>query len=143
MINQFRGEYNWLSNFAAVNIVAGDITFPSVEHYYVAMKTKNHEERLKISKMKAGEAKKYGKTLEIREDWEEIKLDVMIWGVSEKFQQEPFRSKLLATGTQNIQEGNFWSDEFWGVNLKVNPNIGENHLGRIIMAVRTVLNKEK
>lgn len=136
MILQFRKEYNFLSNFAPVYIKYGDITFPSVEHYYVAMKTKDQEERIKISKMKAGEAKKYGKTLKIRTDWDEIKLYVMSWGVAKKFKQEPFRTKLLATGNENIVEGNYWEDTFWGVDLKQNPNIGENNLGRILMSTR-------
>lgn len=143
MINQFREEYSFLSNFAAVNIVYGDITFPSVENYYVAMKTKDNQERLKISKMKPGEAKKYGRTLKIREDWDDIKLEVMMWGVSKKFLQEPYKSKLLATGMENIVEGNYWGDSFWGIDLKQDPNIGENNLGRILMIIRRFLKDEK
>lgn len=136
MINSFRGEYSFLSNFAPVSIVYGSITFPSVEHYYVAMKTTDKKERIKISQMKAGEAKKYGRTLEIRPDWEDIKLSVMNWGLVCKFQQEPFKTKLIKTGIENIQEGNFWNDCYWGVDLKQNPNIGENHLGRLLMELR-------
>lgn len=142
MINQFRKEYSWLSNFTEVDIVYDNVTYPSVENFYVAMKTLNDEDRVKISKMSASEVKKYGETLKLRSDWDDIKLDVMCWSLCEKFKQEPFKSKLLATKNENIVEGNYWGDTFWGVDLKQNPNIGENYLGRILMKVREVLKNE-
>ena len=55
------------------------------------------------------------------------------------FNQEPFRTKLINTLDENIVEGNWWGDVFWGVNLKVDPNVGENHLGRLIMEIRKEL----
>lgn len=139
MITQFRGEYNWLSNFTSCTIEYGDLTFSSVELFYIAMKTKNEVTRKKLSLAESSEAgkwKKESKKWNIRRDWEDIKLDVMEYGLRQKFNQEPFKSKLIATGNQNIQEGNFWNDVFWGVDLKQNPNIGENHLGRLIMKIR-------
>lgn len=142
MINHFRKEYSWLSNFQSVDIVYDNVTYPSVENFYVAMKTKDKDIREKISKMSANQAKKFGRTLELREDWEKVKLDVMTWGLCEKFKQEPFKTKLLNTGAENIVEGNYWEDTFWGVDLKENPNIGENYLGRLIMTVRKVLKDE-
>lgn len=143
MINHFRKEYSWLSNFESVTIEYGDLVFPSVEHFYVAMKTEDELMRYNISLMcgsEAGKVKKIGRTLDIREDWEEIKLDVMEYGLRQKFSQEPFKTKLIETGNQNIQEGNYWNDTFWGVDLKQDPNIGENHLGRLIMKIREELN---
>lgn len=55
----------------------------------------------------------------------------------QKFKQEPFKSKLLATGNIIIQEGNRWNDKFWGICLKTNQ--GENHLGKMIMKIREEL----
>jgi len=49
------------------------------------------------------------------------------------------RTLLKETGNQNIQEGNYWGDDYWGVDLKQNPNVGENHLGRLIMKIREEL----
>ncbi len=87
--------------------------------------------------------KKESKNIEIRKDWEDIKLEVMYKLLVKKFTQEPFKSKLLATGNENIQEGNFWNDTFWGVDLKQNPNVGENNLGRLIMYIRILLKQGK
>lgn len=143
MINHFRKEYAFLSNFTAVNIEYDKVIYPSVENFYVAMKTLDDEIRVQISKMSASEAKKFGKAMKIRPDWDKVKLDVMCWGLCEKFKQEPFKSKLLATKNENIVEGNYWGDTFWGVDLKQNPNVGENYLGRILMKVREVLKNEK
>lgn len=56
-----------------------------------------------------------------------------------KFNQEPFRSMLLATGTQYIQEGNYWHDTFWGVDITVDPPEGKNVLGTLIMEIRANL----
>jgi len=54
--------------------------------------------------------------------------------VAAKFRQEPYRSKLIATGDQLIQEGNTWGDTYWGVDLETGE--GENNLGKIIMTLR-------
>ena len=55
----------------------------------------------------------------------------------QKFNQEPYKSKLLNTENEFIQEGNMWNDKFWGVCLKTGK--GENNLGRMIMDIRTKL----
>lgn len=146
MISHFRKEYNWLSNFAPATIEYGNMVFSSVELFYIAMKTKDEMMRWNISLVdssEAGKFKKISKTWELREDWDKIKLEVMEFGLRQKFHQEPFKSKLIETGNQNIVEGNYWNDEFWGVNLKVNPNVGENHLGRLIMKIRDELCQKK
>lgn len=145
MINNFKKEYSWLSNFAVVTIGYGDLIFSSVELFYIAMKTKDEMKRWNISRAdpsEAGKLKKASRKWELREDWEDIKLEVMEYGLRQKFSQEPYKSNLLATGDQNIVEGNYWDDTFWGVDLKQNPNVGENHLGRLIMKIREELNNE-
>ena len=89
---------------------------------------------------KAGDVKRQSKHITLKKDWNDIKLEVMKECINQKFSQEPYRTKLLETGTQYIQEGNRWNDKFWGVCLKTNK--GENHLGRLIMDVRSVLMKK-
>lgn len=54
-----------------------------------------------------------------------------------KFNQEPFRQKLIDTGDVYIQEGNNWNDIYWGVCIKTNK--GENILGKLIMEIRDVI----
>lgn len=144
MIDSFKGRWSFLSNFYPCVIEYKGIEYPSVEHFYVAMKIDsnqiingNHytldDFREMVSKLSsAGMAKKIGQKVRLRKDWDEKKLDVMNWGVREKFKNEDLKELLLSTGDQDIIEGNFWNDTFWGVcNGK-----GKNHLGKILMKVR-------
>jgi len=58
--------------------------------------------------------------------------------VRNKFKAHPdLKKKLLETGTAKLIEGNTWHDTFWGVNI--NTGKGENHLGKILMQVRSEL----
>ena len=140
MINSFRGEYNWLSNMYTVDIIHNGLVYKSVENAYMAQKNEDDIDWFKFClENPPNICKKESKNIKIREDWESVKLKVMYELLLKKFNQEPFRTKLLNTGNENIQEGNFWNDTFWGVDLKQNPNIGENNLGRLIMYIRILL----
>lgn len=139
MIREFQGPYRWLSNFAPVLIVLDDITYPSVEHAYVSAKSSSIEWKRICSDVNntPGKIKKVGRSIILPKDWEVKKLLIMEECLIQKYSQEPFKSKLLATGKQHIQEGNRWGDQFWGVNLYTNK--GENRLGKMIMKIRQKL----
>lgn len=134
-IDSFRGEYRFLSNFWMVDIVNPEdrLTYPSVEHAYVASKTLDLRLRIQIRNIaKPGEVKKIGRMLELRPDWEEVKLGIMKRLVLEKFRNPELKQKLLDTGDAILIEGNTWGDTYWGVcNGK-----GENNLGKLLMLVR-------
>jgi len=138
-IESFRGEYSWLSNFVDVKITLNGITYPSVEHAYMSAKCDSADWRFMCSSgnYTAGEIKKLSKEVSIRHDWEKIKTKVMTECLIQKFNQEPFRTKLINTNDSYIQEGNHWNDKFWGVCLKTNE--GLNYLGKLIMVIRTKL----
>lgn len=134
-IEQFAGEYRWLSNFWLVEIEYEGIKYPSVEHFYVAMKTTDIELRKEISELEtSGKAKRFGRTMSIRSDWDDIKVQIMEYGLRQKYSQEPFKSKLLSTVGLDIEEGNTWNDTWWGVNLDTGE--GKNILGKLIMKIR-------
>jgi len=140
MIKEFQRENRFLSNFYPAYISNSDgIVFRTVEHYYQASKAV-HEcdfERIRTARSPSM-AKRYGRLVEIRLGWENIKLQVMITGVGLKFMQNAeLRDMLLATGTQYLQEGNRWGDTFWGFDLGL--GVGQNKLGRILMALREYL----
>lgn len=68
IIDFFHGEYYFLSNFyrAEFTDITG-VTWPSVEHYYQAMKTEDNIERNKIRKASGpSEAKRMGRNIELR-----------------------------------------------------------------------------
>jgi ribA/ribD-fused uncharacterized protein len=144
MIDKFEGRWRFLSNFHPVEIEHQGIKYPSVEHFYVAMKCNNEQMlqgrhytigdfREMIARVPSpGIVKKIGQQMQVRKDWNEKKLEFMNWGVREKFKNEELKELLISTENMTLIEGNVWQDTFWGVcNGK-----GLNHLGRILMKVR-------
>lgn len=133
IINSFKGQYSFLSNFYPVQVEIEGIVYPSVEHAYVAMKTMDIELRKQISLMEtAGKVKRMGRTLNIRSDWDHIKLPVMFGLLRLKFQKPELKLLLISTGDSHLEEGNWWGDTFWGVC----KGVGENNLGKLLMRIR-------
>lgn len=136
MIDKFDGDYAFLSNFYFSPIKEGVITYPTVEHYFQAQKTTNPETRFFISKAaNPSEAKRRGRRVELRSDWEDIKFSLMERGLRAKFMIPELREKLLATGEEELVEGNWWGDTCWGVC----NGVGENNLGKLLMKIREEL----
>ena len=134
-IMRFRNEYDFLSNFYPARIETDGVVYYSAEAAYQAQKCRTPEERLQFVRVSADEAKRLGSRVQMREDWEAVRLPVMEQIVSAKFRQNPYLAEwLLQTGTLLLQEGNTWGDTFWGVDVK--NGIGENHLGKILMHLR-------
>lgn len=136
-ILRFTGEYRFLSNFYPAEVELDGLTYSSTEHAYQAAKTNDPAQRRKIREsQKAGDAKRLGKQVDMRKDWEQIKYSVMEDLVRQKFtKHKSLQEKLLATGDALLVEQNDWGDVIWGVcNGK-----GTNWLGKILMSVRNEL----
>ena len=132
-IDSFTGVNNFLSNFYRARITFEGREYKTVEHAYQAAKTLNEEERENIAKAQTpSQAKRLGQEVRLREGWEEIKLGIMTELVGKKFENKILRFKLSATGNQELVEGNYWGDTYWGICR----GIGRNHLGKILMEVR-------
>lgn len=147
-IKSFRENYSFLSNMSKVNITYDGITYPTNEHFYVAMKVEKNDtinifgKEYNIRKYittieKPGDTKKFGQTLTLRNNFDEIKLKIMEYGLRKKFNIEPYKSKLLNTNNVELIEGNNWKDTFWGVDNYTNE--GENNLGKLLMKIRKEL----
>jgi ribA/ribD-fused uncharacterized protein len=137
-IDNFRGKYYFLSNFAYSIVHLRGTPCPSVEHAFQADKAYIPEHIQWVREAPtAGEVKKRGRSVLMRSDWEQDKVRVMAELVFEKFTcNEDLGESLISTGEEELIEGNTWGDTFWGVcNGK-----GENYLGKILMAVRDCLN---
>lgn len=133
-IESFTGVYSFLSNMHLVRIRYDGEWYHSVEHAYVAAKTLDQYEREQIALMHSPfKAKQFGKTVNLRPDWEDVKLQIMEQLVEQKFQRSDLREKLISTGNCPLIEGNTWKDKFWGVYR----GEGQNHLGKILMRVRS------
>ncbi|MDV7392348.1 NADAR family protein, partial [Arthrospira platensis SPKY1] len=139
MIRKFDKAYKWLSNFAPCTIVLNGITYPSVEHAYMSAKSDDVRWYLKCTddRIKPGTIKKLSRGILLVSNWHSLKIEVMRECLNQKFSQEPYKTLLIETGDVFIQEGNFWGDTFWGVDLETGE--GENNLGKLIMEVREKL----
>jgi ribA/ribD-fused uncharacterized protein len=114
--------------------------WPHVEAAYQASKSHDRSQDAKFATMTGGQAKRAGKTLTLRPDWETIKVDIMYDLVHEKFNQnKDLAAMLIATNDAILVEGNTWGDTVWGA-CPVGSNKGSNLLGRILMSVRALLN---
>ena len=137
-IHCFRNEYRFLSNFWEAPVTYKGITYPSGEAAFQAQKCLTEEEKLLFTTLRSYEAKRCGRHVPLRPDWENVKLSIMEGVVRAKFtQNEELKQLLLATGDQVLEEGNTWGDVFWGVDAKSRK--GSNHLGRILMRIRKEL----
>lgn len=137
MIDSFSGAYHFLSNFSAAEVWLDGMSYPTVEHAYQAAKTFDVRERVRIQHADTpNEAKKLGRKSTLRNDWEEVKDEVMYKLLRQKFRQHPTLShQLLETGDQELIEGNWWGDRYWGMC----KGQGQNMLGKLLMQVRTEL----
>ena len=133
-ISEFQGEYRFLSNFYPSSIVYGGAVWPTVEHAYQAYKTLNLTKRDEIRNASTpGKAKRLGRTVKLRPDWEQKKTALMLVLLHEKFKYDTLLGKrLAATGERLLIEGNNWNDTFWGVC----GGRGMNVLGSLLMLVR-------
>lgn len=129
----FRGVLAFCSNMYRAPVFG----FQTVEHAYVASRTLVEAERDRVrAEADPYRVKHLGYTLTLRRDWNDVKLQVMQTLVAEKFSRHPdLARRLLATGDLPLVERNSWRDTFWG---EWNGR-GENHLGRILMRIRSDL----
>ncbi len=134
MIDKFDGKYRFLSNFFPSVVSLDGFPFPTVEHAYQAAKTKDMGERAVIRLQSSpAKAKKLGSKLTLIPGWDLYKLGIMERLVRDKFfNHKELATLLIATGEEELVEGNWWGDKYWGV---CNGE-GENHLGKILMKVR-------
>jgi ribA/ribD-fused uncharacterized protein len=128
--------YAFLSNFHPSTIWVGGKAYPTVEHAYQAYKTLNEGSREMIRNAKDPSiAKKLGRGVEMRPDWDTVKEGLMRDFIRKKFESPFLAHKLLETGDSELVFGNTWNDRVWGVCR----GTGANLLGKILMEVRQEL----
>lgn len=136
MINEFRGPYYFLSNFYEAPVTWNSITYRNNEAAFQSAKTNSIVVRETFATMDPSAAKREGRRVVLRPDWEEVKYQIMYEICLAKFtQNKELRERLLATGDEYLEEGNTWGDRIWGT---VNGQ-GNNWLGKILMQVREEL----
>lgn len=133
-IDEFKGEYEFLSNFFPCQFVFFGVHYVSAEHAYHAQKCIYVKDLYKIVSAKdAARAKKIGRKIKCRKDWDEVKDGLMEQIVLMKFLGNHYlANKLKETYPAKLIEGNWWGDTYWG---KCKGK-GKNKLGKILMKVR-------
>jgi ribA/ribD-fused uncharacterized protein len=138
-INSFRNEYFFLSNFYEAPVTYEGLTYQNNEAAFQAQKCADPKEREVFTTLNPSEAKRTGRKVHLRKDWEQIKVSVMSDIVMAKFKQNPDLTKmLLDTGDAYLEEGNNWGDRIWGTV----DGQGANCLGVILMETRAALQLE-
>lgn len=133
-IKEFKGGNAFLSNFYVSSVIYEGIRFENSEAAFQAAKCP--ERMREFCGLSPQAAKRLGRRVEMRPDWEVVKYDVMYQVCKAKFtQNHDLLDKLLATGDAELVEGNTWGDQIWGVC----KGVGENHLGKTLMRIRAEL----
>lgn len=134
-IVSFSGAFRFLSNFHPSEVTLDGERYPSVEHAYQAAKSLDPAIRARLRNgCASAQAKRLGVWgTELRPDWEQVKVGIMLGLLRQKFARGTLRGQQLdATGDRQLVEGNWWGDTFWGVC----GGVGENQLGKLLMQVR-------
>jgi ribA/ribD-fused uncharacterized protein len=130
-MNVIKGTF--LSNFWECDVVYNDMKYRNSESAFQAQKCANSSDKYKFIALSGAEAKAMGKRVDLREDWNDVRLDVMYQVLQAKFAQNPdLYQQLKDTGSEEIIETNWWYDKYWGVC----NGVGENHLGKLLMWIR-------
>ena len=139
VIDSFKGKYYFLSNFFSSKIEHEGRVYDNGEAMFHSFKNPSSKYKDSLVGVDPSRAKKRGRNVQLRHDWEEVKDECMYITVKAKFtQNQDLKEKLLATGDAMLIEGNTWNDKYWGVCY----GKGKNKLGQILMRVREELKEE-
>lgn len=156
-IESFTQQHWFLSNFSSAPIEWRGKEWRSVEHAYQAAKAYDPRTREPVDEEAVenvrnaetpGDAKKLGRKIAMVPEWEHpypgpddepLKIQVMRELVHLKFQIPERRQQLLSTGLQELVEGNWWDDTFWGVC----GGEGTNWLGKVLMDERAAIRTQE
>ena len=133
MINSFKGKYFFLSNFYDAFVVYNGVPYNNNEAAFQSQKCIDIKDRRAFSELTPNQAKKKGRHVKLRDDWEDVKVGIMFEICWKKFVKHPMLyRKLIETYPQELIEGNDWGDKYWGVC----DGEGKNALGEILMCIR-------
>lgn len=137
-IDEFRGQYYFLSNFYEDDlyfIQYDGLFYNNAEAAFQSAKLLDKVQRRQFCNLNASDAKRFGRRVQLRPDWEQVKDNIMYEIIKSKFSIKHLREMLLATGDAILIEGNTWNDTYWGMCR----GKGKNMLGKILMRVREEL----
>ena len=147
IVHGFEGKFSFLSNFYACRTnfkrtESIETEFPTSEHAYQAAKAVYMEDADRIAEADTpDQAKRRAHQITCREDWDQVKDEIMLQVVRSKFKNPEMRRRLMITaieGYDGFCEDNYWHDNYWGncTCEKCKDIPGQNKLGLILEKVR-------
>ena len=137
-ITSFTGDYDFLSNTYKSPVEFNGIEFPNVESCYWAQRPKDDHSRIKFARLKPAKAKAKAINTTPRDDWDDVKVNIMSNILLKKFSNENLKKKLISTGDAELINNDSYNDEFYGVHY----GNGENILGKLLMQIRDKIKTE-
>lgn len=142
-IDRFDGPHAYLSNFYDAPVTYKGVTYLNNEAAFQAQKDPSRTQE--FVNIPPNKAKRLGRKVNLRPDWDHVKSDIMLELCRNKFKENPqLMQKLIRTGDADIIEGNYWHDQYWGnCTCSKHRNIkGHNVLGQILERLRKEFRKE-
>ena len=138
-ITSFTGDYDFLSNSYKSPVEFNGIEYSTVDACYWAQRPKDDHSRIKFARLKPSRAKAKAINSIPRDDWDDVKVNIMNNILLKKFGKEELKKKLLDTGNAELINNVSYNDEFYGVHY----GNGENILGKLLMQIRDKIKSEK
>ena len=138
-----QGLYGCFSNFAYAPMEYNGLHFDSSEAAWQAQKCTNSEDIKQFCNLSASAAKRLGRSVTLRKDWEDVKYDIMVEVLKAKFTQNQNMLRVLLS-TQDkllVEDTTGWHDNIWGSCScpRCAATTGKNLLGKALMQVRSDL----
>lgn len=139
-IEGFFKEHRDLSNFGCQSVEYEGLIYKSREAAYQAAKSDSYVVRLRFTTLSPSDAKREGRLITLRKDWDSIKDDIMYEIIKKCVNShDDLKTLLLSTGDKVLEETNWWGDKYWGVH----NGEGKNMLGKTLMSIRDEITDTK
>ena len=124
-------KYGFMSNMYGYGMKWEGEIYSCSETVYQMMKCEREEDKVKFKKLNGFEAKRLGRRIKMRSNWNEIKVDMMREILKAKFKDENLMRRLKDID-EEIVEDNYWNDRYWGVCR----GVGKNMLGKLLTEIK-------
>lgn len=136
MISEFRGKFAFLANSYPCPVEMDGVCYPCAETAFYASRCAYKTDRRKFATLSGPDARKLAGHLTEQPDWTEKKLSVLQDVLRTKFSEPQLQRRLLQTGNEELVFSNPY-DTYLGVA----DGKGANHLGRLLMELRSEFRK--
>ena len=128
-----------LFSFNEHSIYVDGIQYANSEAYFQANKISPYRRTSDFDNIRTAaplDSWSLGRSVNLRTDWEYVKLDIMRTALKAKLASRPFIQEILLS-TKTLTIAQLKSDTYWGTGVGPNAGFGQNMLGKIWMDIRS------